>query len=252
MLQTDSPQTVIERYNADLSNRAGARAAGMEFVPADSTQVNFYKPGPTDLRGDVGAGREKVSYTLAQAIRLPAGWTRAEVTAMSEKMRKAGIYDQAGGEPTVKGDPFDPQFKRAYQLLLGKSLEANRPINQILDEQAIAYEELLNEEDRIRTRLSDPARLRISADALSREVLGRIATDTERAQLVEMIHNWERQEAVAAGPDGDDEVTDVDWQARMEETIREQNPGEAGAHDVAMQYDTFRGLLRGPGRGVST
>jgi hypothetical protein len=249
MLGIDSPDAVFGRYYDDLGNRAAFKAETGLNTP-DRSQVDMYRPGPTDLRGDIGAGREKVSYTITEALHLPQSWTRDEVAKMSERMRKAGIFAQAGGEPTVDSDPADPAFKRAYKLLLAKSIELRTPVHQLLDDGALAYEDAVDEQ--IRTRLSDPARLRITANALTRDVLGRIATDAEQAALIETIHGFERENAIASGPEGDDEVVDVDWQARMEEMIRERNPGEAGAHDVAVQYDTFRDLLRGPGRGVTT
>jgi hypothetical protein len=42
--------------------------------------------------------------------------------------------------------------------------------------------------------------------------------------------------------------TEVDSQARLEEQIRADNPAEAGAHDIATQYDNFRRLM-GTGTG---
>jgi len=212
-----------------------------------------YHPDTGSMAGIEAAsnyrGQLDDSYTLTQAKSLPGLMTRAQVMALTEKMRKAGIFDQvAGGEPAIKGDPTDPQFKEAYTLLLGKAIELGRSPALILKDGALAYDEHLK--DKVHTSVTDPARVRLQADAFARTELGRTLTRNEHAELVVFIHDLERKNNMAdvEAEESGGETTEIDWTAQMEEFLTRQNQPEAAAKDVANSYNLFKGML-GPAGG---
>ncbi len=274
LFQTEGTDQAIGRYLGELSFRNQARAEGFQ-PPTDTLNVNLgdvspnartrpSRPDTSNLAGIEGASSDYGrSYKLTQALKLPFDMDRKQIANLTDKMIKGGLFTQIpGGEPTVKGDATDPQFQAAYRLLISKSIQTGEPVSNVLQTSIAAYKEMEEEleavQNPLRTQLTDPARLRLSADALSKTVLGRRATDQERTMLVDMIHGWERDQSVEINAlqvggdnEGEDaEMTDIDWQARMEEMITQRNPGEAQSHDVADQYAAFRGMLAGPGRGT--
>lgn len=261
MLATDTPGSVFGRYGDDLSMRAAFETQG-GIAPRDQTNVDLgelspnarsrpSRPDTSNLAGIAGAsddyGRR---YTLRQAMELPLGMTREQIASLTDKMEKAGLFAQVeGGTPAVKGDPTDPQFKRAYQLLLAKSIERGVAVPSVLEQDRLAYDEAV--QDAVRTRLTDPARIRIAADTIARDQLGRRLSKSELTKYVAAIHQMEKGQAATESDDDGGDVTEVDYASRIEEMIRQQNPGEAGAADTVDQYEMFRSILAGPGRGVA-
>lgn len=200
-------------------------------------------------------------YSLNDIKRKPLEMTRDELMVIHERMKKAGIFDMVGGEPSVPGDPTDPKFKAAWQQLAAMSLESGNSMTSILKERENAMEEALAAA--FSTRLTDPARLRLNGDAYARDQIGRKLNDEEHAALTQFIHDLERRNAMIdagleerasgidiEGVEGLDEGIVADIDARMSEWIATNNPGEEGARDIAEQYSTFTSLLRGPGRGI--
>ena len=268
LFRTETPGTAIDTYVGELQYREQERASGV-VTPGDSLGLRFDEDLNPNARPDPGyidtsslAGISDAStehgrvLSLTQSLDLPFSMTRQQVAAASEKMKKAGLYSQIpGGEPTVKGDPSDPQFKQAWQLMVSKMVQGGRDAQTFLTESAESFKETLEEtnEDALQLQLTDPARLRIAADTLGQQVLGRKMTKQEQARLVQQIHQWQRTEGQeildVTNSDEGGEVTEVDWQARMEEMIRNDNSGEAGARDVQQQYDRFRAMLGGPQAG---
>lgn len=201
-------------------------------------------------------------YSVSEIMRKPFDMTREEAANIYTKMKKAGIFDLVGGEPQLEGDPTDPQFQKAWKALATMSLESNKPMTSILEERESGYQASL--EAALAISLTDPARLRINGDAFARDAIGRKLSPDEQSQMVKFLHDLERQNArISAGLDvtatGEeiegvealDEGITADIDAQMEEWLVRNNPGEAGARDIAEQYDTFARLLGGPGRGVS-
>lgn len=264
MFRQDSPDMAMDAYFSELGFRDQVRQTGAQ-APGDTLNVNLDGIAPSRERPRAQVDTSNIagiedassdfgrSYKLSQALNLPFSMSRQEIARLTTKMEKAGLFAQIdGGAPTIKGDPTDPQFKKAYRLLLSKSIQEGKPTSTVLQTSMAAYEEM--RADQLQMSLSDPSRVRIASDALSRNILGRKATAQEQAQLVKLVHNWERSAAEQAfdmqTEDKGGEVTEVDWEARLEETIRNQNPDEAGAKDVQRQFDVFQGLLAGPGRGM--
>lgn len=203
--------------------------------------------------------QKKDWYSLSDILRLPHEMTPAELNAVHEKMKAAGVYAQAGGEPTVP-DVTDPKFKAAWQLLASQSLETGESMTSLLEDRAAKYKKEL--EGAFASQLTDPARLRINGNALARDAIGRKLNDEEQMQLIQFIHDLERNNArVAAGLEATrsgetvpgieslDEGVMKDIDAQMQEWIREQNPEEAEGADTADQFEMFRNMLAGPGRG---
>lgn len=261
MFRDNTPASAIGGYMQDLSNRQQAVSQGLiDQVPADELIVEmtgrtgdsggpYMRPGASvQARNQGRYGAE--SYTLTQALSLPNGMTEQEVRALSDKMEKAGLYAAVGGTPFIKGDPTDPAFKEAYRRLLAKSVELNRPVSTILQQDALAYEDALSTKTRI--RLTDPTAVGQYANMIGQRELGRNLSKQEQRELVSKIHEFERRagkDETRVSEEGG-EMVDVDWQAQIEAMITGQNPEEAAAKDIAANYDTFRSLLGGPVQGV--
>jgi len=198
---------------------------------------------------------DKEWYSVREARRLYNDMDQAEKLALTDKMKKAGLFDLVGREPVIPGDTTDPAFKAAWDHLMKSSLETGKPMTELLAERMTAFER--EKEASLSTKLTDPARLRINANGYARDVIGRHMTDDEQAKMIEFMHNLERENAkVEEGLTTDDpetqldEGTIADIDARMQEYLVDQNPTEAGAKDVADQYEQFTQMLAGPGRGV--
>lgn len=256
LFRTESPDAAIGLYLQDLQAREQSRAAGA-VVPADPLTVGY--AGPTrqpssDVYLRPGASpstREQArtgarSYRLTEALALPYGMTRDERLAVTEKMRAAGLFQQAAGEPVINGDPTDPAFKAAWRLLLSKSIQTGQPVVDILQEMTLG-----RNKDAARTvtaRYTDPATIRVAADALAQQLVGRRLAPAERQAIVDTIRQLETNQATQEQrvQDGtSNEVTAVDWQARMEERLRQLAGNEIAARETAQQYATFRDIATG-------
>lgn len=97
------------------------------------------------------------------------------------------------------------------------------------------------------TRLSDPATLRSMADQISASLIGRKLTDMEKQKIVDQIHAAETgfygSVRAQAGT-----LTEVDPQARIQESIQESFRNEYEATNVANTYDMFDAIIRGSRR----
>lgn len=228
-------------------------------------QTDRTKVGGIDRMSEGGFQESRWSgkdwYTLTEMTRLPNDMTRDEAAALHDKMKKAGIFDISGGEPVLPGDVTDPAFKRAWKNLMRMSMETGQSMTSILASRAISMEEEVL--GSLATSLTDPARLRINADAYAREAIGRKLSEEEQAKMTEFIHGLERENALTAqgledystgeetlGVDPVEEGTMFDTDAQMQEFIEKENPDEAGAFDLANQYEQFTRMLAGPGRGI--
>jgi ABC-type proline/glycine betaine transport system ATPase subunit len=255
--------------------------------------------------------------------RLPHELSESELARLQTRMHEAGIFDLPEMDrPQRVGDPTDPNFKKAWQRLASLSLETGKSMTTIINDRRTARQAALGEdalglgstESVTGVLLTDPARIRTSANTIAAASIGRRLTPDEQTELVSYVHELERrnklvqekrdeieaqkaegadeelwemaaldetteagariEQALARGditdpdtPDsesedtgdetGEDEfdtelgemvVADID--ARMQESIRRENPVEAGANDMAQQYETFQRLLAGPGRRV--
>lgn len=145
-----------------------------------------------------------------------------------------------------------------------------------------AGEIIRREGDVITTSLSDPSALRKTIDDVATATLGRKANADEQRMFIGFMHNLQRAgqraqqqaepgavfdfvsqdmlEAAATDPatamaleQGLPEPEDVfvdfaspDPTASAEQLLRQQNPAEAGAHDIAIQYASLLDLLPGP------
>lgn len=87
-----------------------------------------------------------------------------------------------------------------------------------------------------RISLSDPAALRTVADRVGQAILGRKATDEEKADIIAAIHSAERE----AGSVTEGAVVDPNPTARIEEQLRADNPVEAGGMDM---FGAYQGLV---------
>lgn len=205
---------------------------------------------------------EQKWYGISEVLSKPYNMSEEERTEIHRKMKAAGIFDIAGGEPLVPGDVSDPAFKRAWKYLVTKSASENKSMMAILEEQTSAYEQAVNAQ--LATQLTDPARVKLNANAMARSAIGRHLTDEEQAELTKFVHELERKNARMSagldetatgenveGVDAQSEGTLYDIDAQIDQWIETNRADEEGAHDLAESYTMFTGMLGGPGRGVS-
>lgn len=257
---------VRELMASERGLRSEADAAGVDVMgrptqvalDAQEQSKRIYGLAP-DQRGPGGFGDPtevdvQTTYGLSEIARMPMQMSRAEVLTISKKLEKAGYFDLIGSNPVQDGNPHDPAFKKAWQTLMGQSIESKTPMMQLLD--ARMEERQAQIDERLVTRLTDPARIRINTDAVGQSMLGRKLNPNEHARMVEFVHNLERRNAkLEAGLDPDldepdEEGTMADIDARLEEMMRGEFDTEASAKEVSDQYGVFTKLLSGPGRGI--
>lgn len=255
----DPEQTVGTLLGEDFARRQGEISGGgqYEVMYDDVGKDRIYGLAP-DKRGPGGFGAPTTvnmpnSMTAREVVDLPSTMSRSEINKLGKKLFDGGFMS---GEMTDPTDFSDPEFKRAWQNLLYKSIERGESMLSLLDSQVASRREAL--EDAFSTSLTDPARIRLNGDTLGGNLLGRNLRDDEHNQLIEFMHNLERRNAkINAGfdPDADGTLEDLegeaitaDLEARMQEWIRTENPVEAGGKDVADTYDTMTQLLAGPGQ----
>lgn len=232
-------------------------------VTGRATQVNFdneagpvYYDTPDHLASERTPIETTKTYSLTEVWNMPKEMTRAELIEMGNKLERAGLIPE--GSVWIKGDRTDEVFKAAWRTLVGKSLESDMSMMDYLNDRTKVYQDTVN--DSLAVSLTDPARLRISADSIGQQLMGRRMTQEEHDQMIEFVHNLEMRNArITAGLSADGELSEdgldvniaADIDARMREFTRQNAPVETGAKEVADVYDDFTDLLAGPGRGGS-
>lgn len=244
-----------------------ASRARVQYMGGESTS-SLIRGGPdprlesTGVLSDKGEDNarwgDKENYSIREVRRLHHDMTQEEKLALTDKMKKAGLFDLVGQEPVIPGDTTDPAFKAAWEHLIKMGVETGKPMNELLQERMTAFD--IEKEASLSTKLTDPARLRINGNGYARDVIGRHLTDEEQSKMIEFMHNLERENAkINEGLTTDDPETQLDEavvadiDARMQEWMRDgtdQLGIEAGAKDQADQYEEFTRMLAGPGRGV--
>jgi hypothetical protein len=239
----------------------GGRPVGVNYDDEMTQRIYGVAPGLNGRPDDPGRGPTQVdvnkTYTMTETLGLPKSMTSNEVLALSKQMEAAGLYELVGGKPLYPGRATDYKFKAAWKLLMGSAVEDGVSMMEWLKQRKDAYEDSVTE--RLSSRLTDPARVRLNADLVGQSLLGRKLTGAEQAQMQQFVHGLEMRNAkLEAGLSIDGQVDQengldinimADIDARMQEAVRRNSPVEAGAKDVADTYDDFSRLLAGPGRG---
>lgn len=293
---------------ADYERRLGAHIAVNDPNFADPfrvhpTDIDAYRAGninnvSSEARKE---GYTGTSYTLSEARDLLYGMTSAEIRELQMKLADAGYFqtdDASGDEPLLWGDSTDARTQSAWRNLIGDAVRTRQPLYTVLDARILSARKsgladdeadgAADEQARPDVVLTDQARIRLNADDMARQTLGRKFTADEHEALIEFIHGLERgsqnaryddpadRAAVTTGADAAErraeagiepvstagdvagapggpsrEFEAVDVNAQIEEYIRRENPVEAEGRDAALTYNDFTALLAGPGRGGS-
>lgn len=284
LFNTDSADQAIQVYLNEMSRRQGfneerqaAITAGMDPratppAPGDGLRIQYrdeQDPARAAVpRGGMMGGAvsdpayrraqerwDRKQYTLTQTLTLPNQMSRTELKQLTDRMIEAGLLEES--EVAVKGSPTDPGFKRAWRDLISQSVQQDVPMWELLGQQIKMREDAkAAARESFQAKLSDPATIRLTTQALARQIIGRRISDEEASRLVQMVHQWEAdaQFAEAEAMSGettaeDGSIISVDWQSRMEEMLRAENPDEAEAKEQVNQYESFRTMLGGPGYG---
>jgi len=250
-------QQYMDARDAGEATVTGSRL-GINYDDEQQTRHYGLAPG---VGGNTEMKRQDVTstktYTLTETLNMPQGMTRQQILDMSKKLEEAGFYELVGGKPIHKGSASDPKFKAAWKKLVGMSVEEGESMTSLLESRREAYQDAI--EESLSASLTDPARIRINAEQLGRNIIGRKLTGEEQSALTTFVHDLERRNArLDAGLSLDGSVDDetgldvnimADIDAQMAEYVERNNPVEAGAKEYADMGDTFSRLLAGPGRG---
>lgn len=255
----------------DAQGRTRSRIyTGSELVTASVGEVlkKFYQLSPTTLRrmqallfaggffGD--AEIDDIAWGQHDDVSFSA-WAGA--VARTARLNAAGkdvTYQQvigdaawaAGLDPETLGDVLESGDDKSLEDLLGGLAGG--------------------EGQQIDVMLSDPNALRATMDRAASAVLGRKANAAEQRMFISMIHDVQRSgqiavqkgEGVEIGTDpaamagfddtplqaGDvvTQYTPPAEEADAEAFARQQNPAEAGAHDIAIQFANLLEMLPAP------
>lgn len=252
----DGQNTIGNLLGEDFLRRNGG-PNGEPGPTGQQFELLYDDTRPTQTYNIPKSGAQQVStpnsMTAREVVDLPSTMSRAEIHSLGKKLKDAGLMTEDMTDPT---DFSDPSFKRAWQNLMYKAIERGESMLSVLDQGVKARREA--QEDAYAPLLTDPARIRMNADALGNNILGRAMNPDEQEAMVQFVHQLERRNAkIEAGfdPDAEGDLADLegeaiqaDLEARMTEWIRTENPDEAGGKDVADSYDTLSQLLGGPGQ----
>jgi hypothetical protein len=273
-----SANVLPRRPGPPIGDSGRQRAPGVATVNITYDKVGevlkaFYRLGPDGLRrmqallfagGFYGANVNLTDIPWGVA-------DEASFSAWAQAVARAARMNAAGQDVT-------------YQQVIGNAAESAgldmKDLEKALEGTDADLENLLSATmpgDVFTVALSDPAGLRSTLDRTASAVLGRKANPAEQRMFISMIHGMQREgqltqqrgaaaaqsiaqagmfggAAEAAGfgdettPPGDQVVTyslpDVEGQA--EEALRNANPAEAGAHDIAAQFANFLEIMKGP------
>lgn len=196
------------------------------------------------------------SYTVHEAANLLWGMDRRELARVQNMLKRAGYFEMSDGAksdgPVHVGDPTDEGTQQAWRRAVSDSIRSKIPIVDLLRRRAQSQREAeqreLEEAAAQAVPLSSQARIRVSADQLARDVMGRRMDPSQVGELVEFIHGLEKKRGMQIVSEDPGFVEDVDVDAEIEEFIRRENAVAVGGHEVADQYELFTRLLAGPGR----
>lgn len=212
----------------------------------------------------------------------------ASFSAWAAATEQAARRLDSGEEITVSQVVNEGALMSGMQLEDGQVPTPDQLANQLeeLDpEEPDPGEMVQRQGDLISILLSDPNELRVTMDNVASATLGRKANPGEQQMLIGFIHELQRKgqtaqqtaepgevwahisaeelEAAAMDPatamgldDSIPEPEDVtveyaapNPQAAAESLLRQENPAEAGAHDISMQFANFMEFLGGTGSG---
>lgn len=148
---------------------------------------------PTTLGFVRDADREKLpsdgNLPLSELRKIPYYLTTNGVAEISRKLHYAGYYDRVGERPMMEGDPADPAFNSAYQMMLRDTIARDTTMAESLYAQA--EQRMRQADETLRAqRPSDTLRL----NNLGREILGRDLYRQEIDQVLALVNSFTEEE----------------------------------------------------------
>ena len=258
-----------------LGGQIGApQPGGMQYSTVGQLLQRFYRMSSSHMRriqallyaggfyGDMdvtdvrwGEADEDSFAAWAQLIQ-----RTARFNAAGEDITYTQVLDRAAESAGLDPETFNDVFRSGDDAALEDYLDSET-----------------GQGDLIQIMLSDPNALRATADRAATAALGRRANPAEQQMIISVIHDIQRrgQTAIQRGqatatlggdysgsvdvpselglgndfPTAGDSVVEYaapDEAATAEALLRQQNPGEAGAHDVAIQYANLLQMLGAP------
>lgn len=244
----------LTQLPAVLAAQYGMSSEGAATYPVFATGVEDAYAGMSDTRraqeyqGPKSQVR-RISYR--DAVNYTYSLKPEELRVLQEKLIDAGLMDpNAVAKKQIRwGNPSDKATRDAWEALLETALaNPDKTIPEVIEwlkaSRPAAYDMALSGSSPI--RLTDPATIRQTTQAVDKSVLGRTG-DNQR--YVQIIHDAEKEAGMAAQLQAGT-YSDVDLEARIREAVRAENPAEAEAHDLAAQFASFMSMLRGPSYSV--
>jgi len=267
------------RPGPPIGARGTERAKGRQFLPGGGlisstlgeTLKQFYRMTPSVLRRTQALLYAGGFYGDVDVTDVAWGThDEQSFAAWAQLIERTARLNMAGEEVTYT------KVLSEAALAAGLDMDSFRTALESGDDQSL--ESLLGmaggevEGRLIDIILSDPNALRSTMDRASSAVLGRKSNAAEQRMFISMIHGLQREGQTArqtAEPQVMDFGTDPasmlglddsfaqpgdvvteyappDEGATAEQLARQQNPAEAGAHDIAIQFASFLDLLQAP------
>lgn len=258
-------------------NRPGQRPYDINVTPGRVRRPSFIGDVPTDAVEDT-------TSTTTELLTEFYKWDRDELMENQRLLYAAGFYGDVDIAKVPWGVHDEASFQ-AWGQAVNRAASFYAAGRKLTVEQVLrtAARERLGADPNgaggqggagAVVSLSDPVGLGQLLDSTANSVLGRKATPAEQRMFVGIVHRLQRESQLAAqqsatpatvdtdrsgdlsaaevdsalaarGSGGATEVVQPSPEAQAAELLRQQNPAEAGAHDVADQFANFVGLLRG-------
>lgn len=191
------------------------------------------------------------SYTFTEARALLYNLEPAEIEAIQNTLAAAGYFGDGG--PEMRGDPLDRPTQRAWQNMLHDSVRTGESIPQLTERRRQLQEQRIMAE---RVEVSDPERIRFTAQRYAKDMLGRGLSRTEEQRMVRFMqeleadHQRERMRHASGLPGSGGMVDEFDRDSRIADQLRTEFGTEERANRLADQFDSFAKMFLGGDRTV--
>jgi hypothetical protein len=238
-------------------NKVEARQAGATGVPED-LQIDHggllgggnytlapSSPGGDEMRPVPGSGR-RIRMLDAFNSLYSASRTPTELRNLQDKLIAGGYLNEE--DIRYWGRATDDATIDAWRTLIRDSINLGKDMGSVLTDSTLA-KRATDEEDAHKLQrdlvLTSGIGIQTMADALGQQVIGRKLDADQHAQVVEFIHQLERNQATALNPEGGQVAEAVDVEAEVAAWIQREEGTEAGAYDLIQQFQTFNEIARG-------
>lgn len=248
----------IDRTRDEISTtRTGTRASlGRMTGGIGSTPERYAKAANETITVTDTARQPRYADSLLKSFYLRSRTDPEGFVELQKKLFMGGFYAPNTKFDKIQAGVPDDYTLDAYYQLLKTTMRYNESgadvtVEELLDERIGSMtDEMRNAlysggggSGRI-VQLTDPTAVGQALDQIAKQTVGRKATADEQRMFLTAFHAM--QSAAQSAESGTVAMPDLGAQA--EQAMRDQNPAEAGAHDMANTFQSFLGLLGGLGK----